>query len=262
MNASAHWYDRYGQSAHQQPNKTTGGLRPTTITDARKLKLLPSVTTIQQLLAKPQLERWKLEQVAGQAWESFFVREDDRLEKDQFVSTIIEQAFKQVEDAADLGTDIHAAIENHFQGRPYDALMGPYVLRVANWAEQESVEFLEHELRLVSEEHGYAGITDAVISCPRGNGILDFKSRKTKPGQPCTPWETEPMQVAAYFVARFKRLPGEGDCGVNVYVSTTEPGRIEASWYDYHRLCREWHAFEACCLLWRHLKQYDPRKTP
>ena len=59
MKKSAHWYSAAGQACHEVPNKSKPGTsRPTTLRDARTMKLLPSVTTILGLLDKPQLTDW------------------------------------------------------------------------------------------------------------------------------------------------------------------------------------------------------------
>jgi hypothetical protein len=46
------------------PTADGSGERPTTIRDAKRLGLYPSVTSILGVLAKPGLEKWKLDQVA------------------------------------------------------------------------------------------------------------------------------------------------------------------------------------------------------
>jgi hypothetical protein len=253
---SSHWYDLNGTAVHSLPNKSKpGATRPTTIKDARALGLLPSVTTVLNVLAKPALDTWKLEQVAAAAH-----RRPPRVGEgaDAYAEVIIDAAFDQVTDAADLGTDIHSALEAHFQGRTYAPEMEPYVKAVETWAKNNGVEFLQHELRMVSRHHGYAGTTDAVVKTPKGTGILDFKSRKTKPGYPATPYDTQPMQIAAYHIAKFKEVTSE-HVGVNVFISTTEPGRIDATWYEPNQLWDEWYAFQATLHLWRHLRGYDPR---
>ncbi len=89
-------------------------------------------------------------------------------------------------------------------------------------------------------------------------GILDFKSRKTKPTYPCEPWETEPMQIAAYCMAKFNSIQ-YGACGANVYISTTEPGRVEIVTYDDITLDKAWGAFRSALHLWQYLKNYRPK---
>jgi hypothetical protein len=133
-----------------------------------------------------------------------------------------------------------------------------YVRPTVALLEQEGIKLLQHELRLVNTSDGYAGTTDAVmLDRISQQGILDFKSRKTKPGQPCEPWETEPMQIAAYCAAKFGSI-GCFTTGANVYISTTEPGRVEIVKYDATVLDKAWGAFQCALQLWQYLKGYRP----
>ena len=65
MSKSQHWYDRDGKAVFEVPKAKGGGMRATTIADARKLGLYPSVTTVLGVLDKPQLTDWKLAQVSN-----------------------------------------------------------------------------------------------------------------------------------------------------------------------------------------------------
>jgi hypothetical protein len=57
---------------------------------------------------------------------------------------------------------------------------------------------------LVNTKHGYAGKVDVIAKGPRGKRlILDYKTRKTKPGQACTPYDGQAMQIAAYAATAF-----------------------------------------------------------
>ena len=58
---AAHWYQRDGQPLHTVLS-AKGEPRPTTLRDARKLDLLPSVTNILGVIAKPELTAWLQEQ--------------------------------------------------------------------------------------------------------------------------------------------------------------------------------------------------------
>ena len=233
-------------------------MRATTIADARKMGLYPSVTTILSVMAKPQLDDWKLQQVAERAYSN---PPQDNEDAGTYARRTIDGAFEQVSDAADLGTAIHAAIEAHFKGIPVAEAMQVYVQPVVAALEAADINIVQHELRLVNQTVGYAGTTDAVIILdgkgPLGGarGILDFKSRKTKPGVKCEPWDTEPMQIAAYGVAKFGNVPL---CGCNVYISTTEPGRVEIVSYDHMQMQNAWWAFANVCSLWQYLKKYKP----
>jgi hypothetical protein len=255
MSKSQHWYDRDGKAVFEVPKAKGGGTRPTTIADARKLGLYPSVTTVLGVLDKPQLMDWKLAQVSN--WCHGNPPQDNE-GVDSYARRATDGAFQQVSDAADLGTAIHAALESHFKGDPVPEGYDAYVYPVSCLIEKEGIKFREHELRLVNVRDGYAGTTDAVFTDSIGfNGILDFKSRKTKPGQPCTPWETEPMQIAAYCVAKFGRIH-HNTTGANVYISTTEKGRVEIVHYSATQLEEAWDAFQAALKLWQYLKGYRP----
>jgi len=258
---SSHWYDSQCNPCHTIVGKN-GKPRKTTIRDARENRWFPSVTTVQNILAKPQLEDWKFRQITKACFDNPSL--SGNYAYDAYHEEIMSQAFQQVTDAADLGTAIHKALEDYFQGREYDPSLDVYVKAVDAWCETNQVTFKGHELRLVNKSMGYAGTTDAHIVCPLGEGILDFKTRKTKPGEKCEPYDGQAMQIAAYYVAMNPHPDEEyyffnpGAVGVNVFISTTEPGRIEASWYDYMRLSQEWRAFEACLMIWKHFNKYDP----
>ena len=49
--------------------------------------------------------------------------------------------------------------------------------------------------------------------------------------------------------------------GANIYISTTEPGRIETSVYDEDTLKDEYDLLLNILGIWRHIKKYDPRKN-
>ena len=247
----SHWYNRAGEAVFEVP-KVKGGMRKTTIADARKMGLYPSVTTVLGILDKPQLGDWKLEQMALAAFNS---PANGSEPFEVYHQHLLTKAFEQVGDAADLGTAIHAALEAHFKGAPIEPGMDMYVEPVARLIEREGISFNEHELRLVNTQVGYAGTTDAVITKAGQTGILDFKSRKTKPGIACTPWETEPLQIAAYGVAKFGHVP---EIGANVYISTTEKGRAEIVWHSYEDLAEAWKTFQSCVQIWQYLKSYRP----
>ena len=249
---ASHWYNKQGEAVFEVPKASGGGMRPTTLADARKLGLLPSVTTILGIIDKPQLVDWKVKQAISACYDT---RPTGTL--DEYVKAMQAKSEEQVGDAADLGTAIHAALEAAFAGETYDSALAPYVMPTLAKVSQAGIQLVQHELRLVNQIVGYAGTTDAVmVDGSARQGILDFKSRKTKPGQKCTPWETEPMQIAAYAQAKFSTL--EGITGANVYISTTEIGRIEIVTYTSDELKEAYGAFLASAKLWSYLKGYRP----
>ena len=253
----SHFYNSSGESCHEIVGKN-GKTRKTTIKDARENHWYPSVTTIiKDTLAAPQLDDWKQRQITEKA---FCYQPEPGETPEEYHKRIKELAFEQVDNAADLGTAIHDAIESFYTGKPYDPKFEVYVAAVDKWVRDNGVVFKAHELSLVNKSAGYAGKTDACFTSPKGYGILDFKSRKTQPGKPCLPYDMQDAQIAAYHTAHYGPILDMDDkvVGVNVFISTTEPGRVEATWYSAEELRAAWTAFYHTCKVWQFLKSYTP----
>ena len=110
---AGHWYNREGKPCYTIVGKN-GKERNTTLRDARKELYVPSVTEVMKVLAKPGLERWKLEQVKLAALTLPQIKGESL---DAFSKRIDYDAAAQMIEARDLGTEIHGAIERHFQGK-------------------------------------------------------------------------------------------------------------------------------------------------
>jgi hypothetical protein len=253
-----HWYRPDGTPCHQLPKKDGDGMKDTTLADAKKLLLLPSVTGYTGILDKPALLNWKATQVAVAAFNNP-PQPNETVE--YFCERVIGASKAPVMAAADLGSKVHDALEKLLLEGPASVPedMWPYVSPVMEWKTKAKITFDEIESVLVSLEHGYAGRCDALAHDADGNKlVIDYKTRKTKPKQKVTPYETQGMQLAAYAVARWGEDVLPTVHGVNVYISTTEVGRVEP--YRHESLVHHWEAFKAACALWRHVKGYDPRQ--
>ncbi len=252
---AGHWYMADGTPAHRMPTADGNGERITTIRDARRLGLYPSVTSILGILAKPGLETWKLNQVAL-ATLRILLQEGES--EEYWCNRVRTAAFEQVEEAADLGTMIHGALELAMAGEAYDPTLAVYVEPVVKWARETGIQIVEREIRLVNREQGFAGTSDVLFRYgANGIGILDYKTRKTQVGKPVGAYEDQAMQLAAYAATYW----GEANIGrvlaANVFVSTTEPGRMEV--VKHPEIAGDWEAFKLAAALWRYLKGYDPR---
>lgn len=254
---ASHWYTIDGRPAHHQPTKSGDGERPTRITDAVALRLIPSVTSYLSVLDKPALTKWKIEQAIQTA------ERTPRLPNEPiyyWARRVNDAAFKQVEDAAELGSSIHGGLEAVFSGEPYDPALSVYVDPVLKWKDSTGITITDREKVLVNLAEGYAGCTDALFTFgKKGIGILDYKTRKTKPGEIVTPYDGQGMQLAAYAAAYYGVDALPRVLAANVYISTTEPGRFEV--YKHPNLPELYEAFLHVCALWRHVKQYDPRQS-
>jgi hypothetical protein len=255
---SSHFYRADGTACHTVKGKN-GQDRATTIRDARSLRLIPSVTTYLKSLAKGRnLEQWSYRQVAMAALT--YPRKADDVLDDQFLDKIIDDAFQQTRDAADLGGKVHKALEQFFANEPHDPEMEVYVQAVAGWMASENVHVMQRELTIVNQRDGYAGRADGIIDSRHGLGILDYKCRKSNPKYPMNPWEDNACQIAAYFAGQFGGI-NDNASGVNLLISYTEPGRVEATWYDAAKLREEWELFKNVMAIWRTRNGYDPRQA-
>ena len=266
---SEHYYTIDGQPRHTQPTKkgAKNPTRPTNIKDAREQKLFPSVTAYTKMLASPGLERWKMSKVAETC---FAMPPHPGEEMNDYVRNMLEKSKEDGMGAADLGTTIHAAIEGKLKGQDYfdhevslseekNCMLSELVEPAFSKLESLSIQVTVAETVLVNANQGYAGTTDVVFRSPYGKGILDWKSKRTKPEEPIFPGETHPMQLAAYWMAHYQDLFFTDALCINVYISTTEPGRIDVVKYDGAQLLESYKDFLCLTRLWRRQNNYDPR---
>ena len=193
-----HWYTKDGRAMHEVKN-AKGGLRATTLRDARKFGLLPSVTTILGIIAKPGLVKWQVEQGILSA---LTLPREEGESLDDFAKRVSEDAVEQVKDAADLGTRVHASIEDWLnkQKMTDDAEVKPYLDAFINFWEGSKAKHIWSEHILTAPD--YAGTGDLLIELPEeGRVLVDIKTtkfRELKRGFECTFWPEWRYQLAAY----------------------------------------------------------------
>jgi hypothetical protein len=253
---SSHWYRIDGTPCHTVNKANGDGERSTTLADARKLGLIPSVTTILGVMSKEALTTWKVNQAILAAIKSPKTAEES---EDYYCKRIADASMEQVAEAADLGSDIHHAMENWLMDREAPAAhLKPYVDPVIQWFADKKIRIADCEKTIVDSRNGYAGTADVLFRFGKnGRGVLDFKTRKTKEGKKVEPYDGQAMQLAAYAAAEYGVQHLDDVLIANIYISTTEPGRIEV--IKHEDVFSHYLAFLNCCALWRYLKDYDPR---
>ena len=97
--SGGHWYTATGEPRHTMPLAKGDGERNTTLRDAKKHKLFPSVTGILGLFAKPGLDRWKQDQLLRIAYDNPR-KMDETFER--FADRCLLEHEKPVEEAATL----------------------------------------------------------------------------------------------------------------------------------------------------------------
>jgi hypothetical protein len=271
---SSHWYDRKGFPCHTQPTKpgAKNPTRNTTIADAKKLGLLPSVSGITRMMSSPGLENYKLRQVAEVCFSRPPIGDEDL---NGYQAYVLEKAGQPARDAADFGTIVHSAIEAVLAGKAWS---GPQMATHPSTGQQMPVKAIIQPVidllgakgvavrcaeQVLTNQMGYAGTTDLVGSRERMTIICDFKTKRTSKDKPIECPSTYAMQLAAYRMA-LADMEGQSHMLIdapcaNIFISSTEPGRVE--WYEHsvEELRAAWQAFQHCFGLWKWDNDYDPK---
>lgn len=237
------------------------------------MDLLPSVSGITRVLSAPGLDYYKARQTVKACFDSPAIGEEDF---DIYFKHIMEKSGEDASGAADLGTVVHAALESFYSEpliyQKHDILVNDqavssddFINAVSEKINELGLEIMHSEKVLVNNAFGYAGTTDIIFKSNDGYGIADFKTKRTKAGKPVEPIETHPLQIAAYVAAHwgegFDYPIGHKSIGYNIYISTTEIGRVDIKRWSYEDLVESWEIFCHCLALWRWRNCYDPRNS-
>lgn len=246
----SHWYHRDGTPCHTVIGKSTGLPRPTNVADARKLNLVPSVTNVLQMKAKPALTTWLQDNAIMAALNT--PRKPGELEA-EWHSRIAEESERIGKEAAEWGTLIHEQIEQFATG---GAFMGTgeildYVAGYEAWHRENVAEVIAAEQSVVGEL-GYAGRLDLHVLLKNGRrAVVDAKSQKLK-GKPKANFYLEwSMQLAAYADC----LDGVDDL-ISIIIPSDVPGPVQVKVWDNGPAALE--AFKACFKIWCFEKGYTP----
>lgn len=246
---STHWYDRQGRPCYTVKAKD-GSERPTTLRDARKLDLVPSVTTIIRCAAAPGLENWKAQQVLLAALTT--TRREDESEP-AYLQRIMEDSREQAKKAAERGTAIHAAIQGWFEDPSIcEQSMWPFIDGAYNTATAWFPDSSWKPELSFSHPLGFGGKCD--LSCQAA--VIDFKTKEFAEGDNLKTWDEHAMQLAAY--REGLGLP-TARCAI-VYVSVTNPGLARLIEIPEQDLVRGWDCFRSLLQFWQAKSRYWPTK--
>jgi hypothetical protein len=249
-NKSAHWYTREGKPMHTVIG-ANGKERSATLRDARGLGLFPSVTSILDVIAKPGLVAWQVEQ-GIMASLTLPHAPDEPL--DAFAQRVVIDMEAHRDNAAALGTRIHSAIDQVLNGFMPDPEMSPYLAEAGKWFDAVGLSPRLVEADMVSREWGFGGRMDLYAEVNGIPAVIDFKTQDVKKGKPKF-YESWPLQLAAYrHMLREAGHPVEKCYSIVVDVNKGQPVHV-----------KEWSAdeldfvtFTATFALWKYLKGYQP----
>jgi hypothetical protein len=226
---NGHWYTKDGSPAYTTIGKT--GERPTTLRDARKLGLLPSVTTINGMLSKAGLDTWKQQQVLLAALT--LPRAEGEPEED-WLKRVMQDSKATGREAAERGTAIHAVIEGYFE-QVYMPEKPAYLDNIDKALKEAFGEQLWLSEKSFGHPLGFGGKCDLMSV----NGfVVDFKTKETDLDKVDVYFEHE-MQLAAY--REGLGMPTARSAIVFVNALTNQVKLIEIS---QEKLQSGWECFE------------------
>jgi hypothetical protein len=237
---SGHFYTRDGEPAYTIVG-ANGKERNTNLRDARKLNLVPSVTTILGVAAKPGLEIWKQNQVLLAALT--LPRQDGESEQD-WVNRIIEDSKEQGKKAAEFGTQIHAEIQAHFEGRPYNPEFKDYVEGAVSAISGHFNDWEWIAEKSFAHELGFGGKCDLHVP---DRFVVDIKTKDFGPDDKVSGFDEHLLQLAAYRVG----LGCQRARCANVFVSRDHPGLVQVIEWDQGDLDRGWQMFLRLLEFWQ-----------
>jgi hypothetical protein len=247
---AGHWYTREGDPMYTVVGKN-GKERNTTLRDARAHNLVPSVTTILNIAAKPGLEKWKMQQVLFAALT--LPKRDEESEED-YLDRIVHDSKEQGRAAADVGTQIHAAIQQHYEKRKIES----YAEYVSGCDETIRAKFGEHLWaceEAFAHESGFGGKCDMHTRSetdPEVGIVLDIKTKEFTDPEKVEGYDEHLMQLAAYRVGL--KMP-KARCA-NVFVSRNVPGLVVIKEWEQPEIDLGWEMFRRLLEFWQLKNNY------
>ena len=241
---STHWYDRQGNPRYTVKG-ANGRERNTTLRDARKYDLVPSVTTILNVAAKPGLEAWKQQQLLLAAL-TLPKRDDESI--DAYAERVIQDSKQQAQDARDLGTDIHAKVQGAFEGGE-ETEYSRSVAQVLDHAYGKQTWVSE---RSFAHRLGFGGKVDLYCNV----AVVDIKTKAFGPEDDPVGYDEHLMQLAAYRAGLMGIVSASAKCA-NVFVSTTHANLVSMYEWSEADVTRGWQMFEALLRFWQAKNNYQ-----
>lgn len=244
-----HWYAQDGSSQYTVKS-ATGVERSTTLRDARKNGWLPSTTTVLQIIAKEQLESWKVREAVKASMEfPKYEWESD----EEYVARCVSESKEKTRAAAEEGTRIHDALEAAFKGLSFDKRYIPHVNavdrelnrlfpKVDDWVAEKS--FAHHD--------GFAGRVD--LHSPSTGIVVDYKGKDGDFSDGKKLAYDQNYQLGSY--RRGLYLPRNNVCA-NIFVSRTHPGAVASHVWSITDVDDGEEVFMAALRLWEHIKKYS-----
>jgi len=255
--APAHWYRASGEALHTI-DMTNGGERNTTLRDARKMNLFPSVTTVlKDVLVNYGVQKWLRNTLLESAYtlpESFRLQEFSN-----YKLKVEEDAEEFGAKARDFGSKVHEAIDCFHINQEYIAEeeIEPWLNEYREWFAANIVHVISSEETVVNAGTGYAGRMDLVAEhVEHGYCVIDFKTQRAKGNIKF--YDTWQYQLAAYRECLpSKAFTHRPNCLSVAMNSMKAEAPVEKLWTP-QEVKTGWDVFRRVCEIWQLQRGYFP----
>lgn len=250
-----HWYTRDGKPMYEVPTAKGDRMRPTTVSDARKLDLVPSVTKVINQLAKPELERWRTNEVLDAVLAYGLPADVNEEAVNYWKASVLTASKEKMVTARDEGTKIHGIIERFIgdDAIEVDSIYHDRLLAVDSFMREYGVHIVEPEKSFACGLWGgYGGKIDAV--CLGANVVIDFKTtdfqvvngKTMKKGKKVALHRFDhALQLTAYGMG----LSLSNPTLLNIFISTTTNDVVCHEWSSEDRI-KALDIFENLTRMW------------
>ena len=250
-----HYYKRDGTPVYQVLSADGKKMVDCDIRHARKMLLVPGVTSITRCAAAPGLTAWQVEQgiLAALTEEPRRPHEPER----EYIRRVYDKSQEKAKLAAEAGSSIHAAVECAIGNRPYEPVYHDHVQGA-----KAKLENCFGRCEWVAEVSfanplGYGSKVDLYGNS--GEIIVDTKTKDLSPEDVPTKenrkkmhYDEHAMQLAAY---RHAKGTQESVCA-NLFVSRTHPGLCHLHVWESDELDRAFEMFKALLKYWQIKNRY------
>lgn len=256
-----HWYDKEGNPRYTVPYADPRkGERDATLSDAKKLGLVPSVTTITSVVGSDALVNYKMQQLLDAVLKYPY---ENGVDVNKWRSAMVQASKEHSEKAAKRGNEIHNALEDYFKTGKISRKEKAYIEPVIESIHKEYPDFTWiAEASFTSQTHGYGGKVDLHGYYDEGDYILnpviiDFKTKGTDDRSKMKAYNGHHMQLASYALGLFEDWGDQVDRR-NIFISTETPGVFEWTQSPNENYNKDVTMFLSLLEFWKLDNNYNP----
>lgn len=255
-NSESHFYAYCQETGtftpcYDTPKKTAGGMRAVTLKDAKEKGLCVGISTIANMLPKPALTNWRIEQAIVAAV-TLPRKPDESL--DEFCLRVVTDAEAQSNKAKEFGTRIHDGIEKILRGVGIDTDLEPWLSGFRKWADEWITNIYGLEQIVGDPALGVAGRLD--IQCGLkdiGRTIIDVKTQGVKKAPVF--YKEWAIQLSGYRHCLWRELQDQDFQILSLIVDTNALGPAHwCLWPDHDYFA----VFQHCLALWIYQNDFNP----